>query len=174
MASARAGNVIGGGDWSEDRLIPDCIKAIQNQETILIRSPYSTRPWQHVVEPLRGYLHLAAKMLENPTKYSEAWNFGPLDSASIPVELLVEKIIQFWGSGTYHVDNRDQPHEANLLKLDLSKSNHKLGFAPKLNIDEALKMTVDWYKNFNSRVLSPKDFTLKQIEEYISPLKVIR
>jgi CDP-glucose 4,6-dehydratase len=107
-------------------------------------------------------------MLEDPIKYSEAWNFGPLDSASIPVELLVDKIIKFWGAGACHVDNRDQPHEANLLKLDLSKSNHKLGFSPKLSIDEALKMTVDWYKNFYSGASTPKDFTLKQIAKYNS------
>ncbi|MCE2928619.1 MAG: CDP-glucose 4,6-dehydratase [Candidatus Caenarcaniphilales bacterium] len=148
LASARAGNVIGGGDWSEDRLVPDCIKSLSQKQSILIRNPLATRPWQHVLEPLRGYLWLAAKMMDDPISYSQAWNFGPNDDGQINVEILVQKIIKNWGAGDYQIDKSIQPHEAHLLKLDLSKSKALLKYQPCLDINQCIALTVDWYKHY--------------------------
>lgn len=167
LASARAGNVIGGGDWSEDRLIPDCIKALANGHKIIIRNPLATRPWQHVWDPLHGYLHLASKLLDNPQRYSEAWNFGPPENSTINVENLVQKIIQYWGSGSYKIDSSIQAHEALSLKLDLSKTQSILKYQAKYTIDDSIKMTVDWYKafynKFNMFEFSSKALTLSSI-----------
>lgn len=169
LASARAGNVIGGGDWSEDRLVPDSVKALSMNKPIMIRNPYSTRPWQHVLEPLAGYLDLAYKMQTEPTKYAEAWNLGPQEDAAINVETLVTKLIKFWGKGLYKLEEQNivQPHEANYLKLDLSKTSQKLKFKPILSIDEALQMTVQWYKNFYElNSARAKEFTINQLRDY--------
>ncbi len=166
LASARAGNVIGGGDWSDDRLVPDTIKALHANETLLLRSPHATRPWQHVLEPLAGYLWLAKRLTEEPCNYNEAFNFGPLDSAAINVESLVKKLINYWGSGSYELINGIQKHEANLLKLDLSKSLQKLKFSAILDVDECLEMTVAWYKEFYYNPKNIENFTRKQIQAY--------
>lgn len=168
LASARAGNVIGGGDWSEDRLVPDSVKALSLNKPIMIRNPYSTRPWQHVLEPLAGYLELAYKLQLDPMNYVEAWNFGPREDAAINVETLVTKIIKFWGKGLYKLEtDTNQAHEANNLKLDLSKTSEKLKFRPILSIDEALQMTVQWYRNFYElHSARAKEFTLNQLRDY--------
>ncbi len=167
LASVRAGNVIGGGDWSADRLIPDCIKSLRANQEINIRNPLSTRPWQHVLEPLAGYLTLAAKLEEDPKAYADAWNFGPNDNAAISVEEVVSKMIKLWGRGKYVLDSGEHPHEANYLKLDLSKTVQRLKFKPVLNIDEALQLTVQWYKNFYEvNTTNPREFTINQIREY--------
>lgn len=150
LSSVRAGNVIGGGDWCPDRLIPDCIRALKKGEKIFIRNPGSTRPWQFVLEPLGGYLLLAAKMADDPTKFSGAWNFGPELQSSITVQSIVEEVIKNWGGGEWFTEknNNDKLHEAKLLTLDITKSKSKLKWFPVLNIKKSIEMTVDWYKKF--------------------------
>ncbi|MCE6990951.1 CDP-glucose 4,6-dehydratase [Dyadobacter sp. CY323] len=148
IASARAGNVIGGGDWSKDRIIPDIIRALSKNEPVSVRNPLSVRPWQHVLEPLGGYLHLGAKLSDNPTRFSESWNFGPNPEDNLTVEELVHLAIELWGSGSYKKTQLvDQPHEAGLLKLDINKTTNLLGWTPKYNASEAVNKTVEWYKN---------------------------
>lgn len=175
LASARAGNVIGGGDWSEDRLIPDCIKSLSQNKEIIIRSPYSIRPWQHVLEPLSGYLYLAGKMwLEGPV-YAEGWNFGPVNDGILEVEKVVQKALQIYGAGSYKVISSGDLHEAKLLRLDITKSHEKLGWVPTYNIDQAIEKTVLWYKKFYEKETNMLDFSKSQIDEYIkvSSLKCI-
>lgn len=166
LASARAGNVIGGGDWSEDRLVPDCIRFLKDGQPIVIRNPLATRPWQHVLEPVSGYFHLATKLMDNPQEFAQAWNFGPDDGSNINVGTLTEKVISFWGSGSVEHDKSHQAHEAQLLKLDLSKTKSQLKYFPVLDIDETLKMTVDWYKEYLDNEGRIRDFTVKQIKSY--------
>jgi len=168
IASVRAGNVIGGGDFSQDRIIPDCIKALEDNKAIGVRSPDSIRPWQHVLEPLYGYLLLASKMLTEGDLYSEAWNFGPYSSHIFTVKELVEKLIHHWGNGTWE-DLSDKgmnnnKHEAKLLTLDINKALYKLKWKPVLNIEDTIKMISDWYKNKKDYY----NFTLSQIKEYES------
>jgi CDP-glucose 4,6-dehydratase len=164
VASVRAGNVIGGGDWADDRLIPDCMKSLKVQKPVKIRNPNAIRPWQHVLEPLNGYLLLASKLFEDPKEYVGAWNFGPSDDAMISVKDLIEKVLRYWGNGIWiDVSNDEQPHEAQLLKLDISKARYLLEWKPKLNIDTTIKMVVDWYKKDNINY----DFDVKQLEEFI-------
>jgi CDP-glucose 4,6-dehydratase len=166
LASARAGNVIGGGDWAEDRLIPDFIRAIGAGEKIKIRSPYAIRPWQHVLEPLTGYLMLGAKLLSKGCEYAEGWNFGPDDRDAQPVEWITGKICSLWGEdASYETDTNPQPHEANYLKLDCSKAKTRLGWYPKWNIETALYQIVEWTKAYN-RGENMREFCEKQIQEY--------
>lgn len=151
IASVRAGNVIGGGDWAKDRIIPDCIKAIEADIPIEIRSPQSVRPWEHVLEPLSGYLMLGEKMYNNPVEYAEAWNFGPELSSIIPVWNIAQSVINNYERGELKdVSDPNAVHEAKLLALDISKARFKLGWVPTLNIDETIKYTVDWYKDYNN------------------------
>lgn len=150
IASVRAGNVIGGGDWAKDRIIPDCIKAIEADIPIEVRSPQSVRPWEHVLEPLSGYLMLGEKMYNYPVEYAEAWNFGPELSSIIPVWSIAQSVINNYERGELKdVSDPNAVHEAKLLALDISKARFKLGWVPTLNIDETMKYTVDWYKNYN-------------------------
>jgi CDP-glucose 4,6-dehydratase len=152
LSSIRAGNVIGGGDWGQDRLLPDCVRALSQDKPILIRNPNATRPWQHVLEPLSGYLLLGARMYEDGACYGDAWNFGPSDTEVLTVEEVVKRVIKYWGSGSMTVspslNASDSPalHEANWLKLDCSKALTLLNWRPRLSIDQALKETVEWYK----------------------------
>lgn len=150
IASARAGNVIGGGDWAKDRIIPDIINALSNKRNIYIRNPNSVRPWQHVLEPLSGYLQLAALMSQNSDElYSDSWNFGPYLEDNLTVHELAEKAIKIWGNGNISTSEyKDNLHEANLLKLDISKSMSLLGWKPKWNADRAIEETINWYKEF--------------------------
>ena len=149
VATVRAGNVIGGGDWAKDRIMTDCITALEEDRPIQVRNPQSIRPWQHVLEPLNGYLLLGSKMAEDPVKYSGAWNFGPDPESIIMVKEVVEKVIKYYGKGTWKdVSNPNEVHEAKLLNLDTSKARFILGWKPKLNVDEAIKMTVEWYKKY--------------------------
>ena len=168
LASARAGNVIGGGDWANDRLIPDFIRAITQGLEVKIRSPYAIRPWQHVLEPLSGYLLLAAKLFTDGIHYAEPWNFGPDDKDARNVEWIISTIFKLWGESTsYSIDNNPQPHEANYLKLDCSKAKAELNWIPKWDIETALKSIVDWNKAF----LEGKDIrkvTLEQINNYLN------
>ncbi|MBU3170209.1 CDP-glucose 4,6-dehydratase [Clostridium estertheticum] len=167
LASVRAGNVIGGGDWAEDRLVPDIIKYLIKSESVSIRNPFAIRPWQHVLEPLNGYMMLAETMWQNGEKYSEAWNFGPDDDHVITVGELTDKLTKLWkGNLEIKKDNRKQPHEATLLKLDCSKAKLRLGWHPKLNLEDTLIWTVNWYKEFVANRNAMKEVTLKQIEAY--------
>lgn len=146
-ATTRAGNVIGGGDWALDRIVPDCIQALRESKPIFIRSPNATRPWQHVLEPLSGYLLLAVKLAQEPKRYGGSWNFGPSSNATRTVEDLARGIIQRWGSGRLVVDApSDLPHEACLLQLSIDKAVHHLSWHPRWNFDQTLNHTVSWYK----------------------------
>ncbi len=166
IASARAGNVIGGGDWSGDRLLPDCIRALKSNKEIVIRNPEYIRPWQHVLEPLSGYLHLASKMFENGPRYSGAWNFGPELNCAASVEEIVNRVIKLWGNGNW-VASGNVPaslHETKLLSLDICKAKHELHWQPKWDIDTALEKTIEWYKNDKSTIV--RDLCVQQIREY--------
>ena len=165
VASVRAGNVIGGGDWSKDRIIPDCIKSIEDNEAIEIRNPNATRPWQHVLEPLYGYLLLAYKLSMKPTEYAEAWNFGPYINSIISVQDIANKMVEVYGKGFIKTQTpSNQLHEANLLALDITKSYSKLNWKPILSIDETINFTVDWYRKYrNTDVL---DLNIEQISKY--------
>lgn len=149
IASVRAGNVIGGGDWAIDRIIPDCIRALEEGKAIQIRSPKAIRPWQHVLEPLSGYLLLAQKMWNEPTKYCEGWNFGPRMESITTVWNVVEKVVNEYGQGSLKdVSDHTTVHEAKLLMLDINKSVFELGWEPKMNINQCIALTVDWYKRY--------------------------
>jgi CDP-glucose 4,6-dehydratase len=166
LASARAGNVIGGGDWAEDRLIPDFIRSIVRGEKLKIRSPYAIRPWQHVLEPLCGYLLLCQKLHSNGPEFAEGWNFGADDNDSRNVEWITKKICEFWGDGvSYEVDDNPQPHEANYLKLDCSKAKALLGWHPEWNIESSLKEIVAWYKAFLNGS-DMREVTIAQINKF--------
>ena len=167
LASVRAGNVLGGGDWQVDRIVPDCIRHLERGEPIVVRNPHAIRPWQHVLEPLSGYLLLAEKMHDKPTSYFGAWNFGPEDSSFFTVGTLVDTIVKVWGKGSW--EDRSMPgavHEAHLLKLDISKAKSLLGWSPVWGIEKAVCATVDWYKTYgNSQVY---DLCLRQIRDYMN------
>ncbi|MBN1502547.1 CDP-glucose 4,6-dehydratase [Candidatus Woesearchaeota archaeon] len=164
VGTARAGNVIGGGDWAQDRLIPDCIKSLKENKVIEIRNPQSTRPWQHVLEPLSGYLILAQKLYEKE-RVDSAWNFGPGLESILPVKDVVEKFIKKWGRGKWiDISNKEELHEAKSLSLDISKAYFLLKWKPRIDIDEALNMTVDWYKKHGKK--SSYQMCLKQIQQY--------
>jgi CDP-glucose 4,6-dehydratase len=168
VASARAGNVIGGGDWATDRLIPDFLRAVLKNEKVLIRCPHAIRPWQHVLEPLGGYLILAQKIFENGPRYAGAWNFGPDDSDARPVEWLVNRLCTQWGeNASYAIDTGAHPHEAHYLKLDCSKAKSELGWRPRWTLDKALDSIVQWTKNYQHGH-DVKKTCLQQIEEYSS------
>lgn len=170
IASVRAGNVIGGGDWSRNRLIPDCIRALENEEIIEIRNPNAIRPWEHVLEPLSGYLLLGLKIYNNPSLYCEAWNFGPNINSAIPVIDICNKIVDKYGRGNIKcIENREKIYESNILTLDISKAIFKLGWHPTLNIDEALSLTVDWYKRYRNE--NTYDLCLEQIKIFCDSLK---
>jgi len=166
VASARAGNVIGGGDWATDRLIPDFLRAIVKQEKVLIRNPRAVRPWQHVLDPLCGYLTLAERLYQDGPRHSGAWNFGPDDTDAQPVEWLVRNLCAKWGKGaSYAIDAGPQPHEAHSLKLDCSKARTELGWRPCWNLDKALGSIVTWTRD-SAAPGDPLDVTRKQIREY--------
>jgi CDP-glucose 4,6-dehydratase len=149
IAVARAGNVIGGGDWSADRLIPDIARALQQESIISIRNPHSVRPWQHVLEPLMGYLELGMKITENPLEFGQAYNFGPYASDALSVEEIVQMAIQSWGSGEYVLEASDvNPHEAGLLKLSIEKAQQSLRWNPVYTAQVAVERTINWYKQF--------------------------
>lgn len=167
IASARAGNVIGGGDWAVDRLIPDFIRAILKREDVKIRSPYAIRPWQHVLEPLTGYIMMAEKLCSDGPEFAEPWNFGPDDTDASNVEYIANRFNELWGgSFSYSIDCEPQPHEASYLKLDCSKAKLRLGWQPVWNLDKALKYTVEWYKAWIGKEDMRKVSDI-QISEYL-------
>lgn len=168
IASARAGNVIGGGDFAKDRIIPDIVRALQAGVAITVRNPDAVRPWQHVLEPLGGYLLLGDTLAKNPTTTDAAWNFGPYMADCLTVRELVEASITAWESGTYYVPERGgQPHEAGLLKLDISKAQSQLGWQPYYNSRQAIQLTIDWFKQAMVAPDRVADFTKSQIEAYM-------
>jgi len=171
MSSVRAGNVIGGGDWALDRIVPDTINALVQGKPVSVRSPHAIRPWQHVLEPLSGYLWLTTMMLRYGERYSSAWNFGPNSTGNVTVRDLVEKIIDRWGTGSWldlSEGCRNEPHEANFLKLDCTKANNLLHWYPVYDISEALDATVGWYRQYYTNSSTGSFlFTLQQIEAYI-------
>lgn len=169
LSSVRAGNVIGGGDWGKNRLLPDCIKAISSKKKITIRNPYAIRPWQYVLDPLHGYLLLGAMMYGHGAKYGGAWNFGPENENTITVEELVRLAIGCWGSGSYVVDRTCHPHEASLLKLDTTKARTLLGWKSIYGIQKTIERAVDWYKNFYSGMQAEKayEMTRNEILDYM-------
>ena len=166
VASARAGNVIGGGDWARDRLVPDCIRALGAHQQIVIRSPEAVRPWQHVLEALSGYLVLAQELYANGAQRGEAWNFGPDESDARSVEWIVKRVCELWGENAgYRVDSGSKPHEAALLRLDSSKARMRLGWKPKWDVERALAKTMEW----TAAIGSEEDLAqicFRQIAEY--------
>lgn len=167
IASVRAGNVIGGGDWALDRIIPDCMRALESGRPIDIRSPKSIRPWQHVLEPLGGYLLLASKMWDKPTEFCEGWNFGPRQDSISTVWDVAQKVVRNYGSGSLRdLSDPNALHEASLLMLDISKAKFRLGWQPVMDIDRTVNMTVDWYKRYRSSDV--QGLCLEQIEQYVN------
>ncbi|MFE5324708.1 CDP-glucose 4,6-dehydratase [Paenibacillus sp. NPDC056579] len=167
IATARAGNVIGGGDWANDRLIPDCIRSLINNEDIIIRNPYSIRPWQHVLEPISGYLLLCENLYNYGVKYAESWNFGPYDKDAKDVKWIVEKLCDKWPQKVnYKIITSDELHEAKYLKLDCSKAIMELGWIPKWDIDYTLDKIIEWNLSYIQNQSEALTVTLKQIEEY--------
>lgn len=166
LATVRAGNVIGGGDWAQDRLIPDIVAAFEQGKPVHIRNPHSIRPWQHVLEPLRGYLMLAEKLVEDGPAYAEAWNFGPNDEDAKPVGWIVEQMAARWGNGAHwEVDAGEHPHEAGYLKLDISKARSRLHWSPILRLEEALSLIVDWAQQRKTGA-DARGLTQGQIKSY--------
>ena len=153
IAVCRAGNVIGGGDWSKDRLVPDIAKALNANKKVIIRNPKAVRPWQHVIEPLFGYLELGLKLNYDPIKYAQAYNFGPNSDDALSVEEMVVKSIKCWESGTFNLEvNSNIPHEAGLLKLDITKATTELNWKPVFNAQTAVELTINWYKNYYKNI----------------------
>jgi CDP-glucose 4,6-dehydratase len=169
LATIRAGNVIGGGDWSADRIVPDCMKALALNESIMIRHPEAVRPFQFVLEPISAILCLMAKMWHNKTDYSSAWNVGPLSSSKVTVRELVSSILESWGGGKW-VDaskqSQNEPHESNLLLLDPQKAIAHLGWTPIYTVEEAVKKTVNWYRAYNENK-NMFEYSRNQIDEYV-------
>ncbi len=171
MATARAGNVIGGGDWALDRLIPDCVKFINAGEKIEIRNPVAVRPWQHVLEPLSGYLLLGEKLLEYGQHFADGFNFGPYEDSVLKVAEVAQKVVENYGKGEVVVHKRDNLHEANLLMLNIEKAEKVLGWTPTYTANQAIRETVDWYKHFYAEDTDMYNFTLNQINKYEENIK---
>lgn len=174
MATARAGNVIGGGDWALDRLIPDCVRYINAGEKIEIRNPIAVRPWQHVLEPLSGYLLLGQRLLEKGKKYAEGFNFGPNEDSVLRVADVAKKVCEYYKKGEVTVHKKDNLHEANLLMLNIEKAEKVLGWIPTLSADEAIKNTVEWYKHFYEKDVDIYKFTIEQITKFSEHFKEIK
>ncbi len=177
IASARSGNVIGGGDFAKNRLIPDMVRSFSRRETVRLRYPQASRPWQHVLEPLWGYMLLARNLVKNGSQFSGAWNFGPASKDTQTVGNIVDTFTSFWDEipgwrPQWCLDDGDHPHEAGLLKLDCSKAKTLLGWETKLNVDQAIEWTAEWYKTYLSEAAGNVwDVTQKQIKAYEKLLK---
>lgn len=169
LASARAGNVIGGGDWASDRLIPDILRAFENKQAVVVRNPQATRPWQHVLEPLSGYLVLAQQLYQAPQDYAEGWNFGPQDEDAKPVEWILDQMVSRWEGSRWVLDQNAHPHEAGYLKLDISKAKARLHWQPTWRLDNTLAKIITWHQAW----LAKKDMQaicLNEINEYMSEM----
>jgi CDP-glucose 4,6-dehydratase len=167
LASARAGNVIGGGDWATDRLIPDILRAFEQSQPVIIRNPKATRPWQHVLEPLSGYLTLAERLCTDGQECAEGWNFGPHDDDARPVLWIVGYMVSSWGNGaSWQLDRGEHPHEANHIKLDISKAKARLGWEPRWSLVTGIQATTDWHQKWLAGT-DMKAVTLEQIKQYL-------
>lgn len=168
LSSVRAGNVIGGGDWADDRIIPDCMRALERNEPIKIRNPHAIRPWQHVLEPLSGYLWLAAKQYLEPGLYEGGWNFGPGSTGNVPVSDIATMVVNEWGSGFWVCEDSDaeKAHEAKVLKLDITKANDELDWRPVYSVRETIETTVNWYLVHSTGSESVQALTIEQIRAY--------
>ena len=167
LASVRAGNVIGGGDWAKDRLIPDILRSFEANNSVIIRNPNATRPWQHVLEPLSGYLMLAQKLYSNHEKYSEGWNFGPKENDVKPVKWILDKMTSIWPGSSWSYDNSNNPHEASFLKLDISKAEDRLDWKPIWKLDNSLERIIIWHKAWKNK----EDVQLLCLAEIIEYMK---
>ncbi len=167
LASGRAGNVIGGGDWAADRLVPDIIRSVLNQKTLEIRNPKSTRPWQHVLEPVGGYFHLAEKLFQDGAGFDEGFNFGPSTNDHCDVETIIQTMNKYWNNKIKYeiIKSENNPHEAHYLSLDCTKAKNKLGWVPKWNVDQALQKTVEWVLAYQEQK-NMREVCLSQIGEY--------
>lgn len=166
VASVRAGNVIGGGDWAKDRIVPDCIRALEAGKPIGIRSPKAVRPWQHVLEPLSGYMLLAMKMWDEPTRYCEGWNFGPENSGVSTVWEVAEALVKAYGKGSLQdLSDPNALHEAKLLTLDISKARYRMDWRPRLDMERTIALTVDWYKRY--RNMDVYGLCVEEINQYL-------
>lgn len=168
LTSSRAGNVIGGGDWADDRIIPDCVRALTKEETIQVRNPHAIRPWQHVLEPLSGYLWLAARQIQQPGHFEGGWNFGPAAAGNVDVRRIVELAVEAWGDGKWDAPEtpHDRLHEAKFLKLDITKASSLLEWEPACSVPQAVTDTMAWYRAYADGSADMKAFTLNQIGEY--------
>jgi len=167
ISSARAGNVIGGGDWSANRLIPDGIRSLLNKKSIFLRNPNFNRPWQHVLEPLRGYLVLAKRQFKDPKKYSDAWNFGTRNNSVKSVKEIVQYMVKFWGSGKIKINKQNKYYEQKNLQLDIKKAKSKLNWYPTYSVKKAVQITTEWYREVFLLKNDPYKVTNKQIKEYM-------
>lgn len=167
LASVRAGNVIGGGDWATDRLIPDFFRSIDNDKILSVRSLQAVRPWQHVLDPLSGYLMLAEKLVINDDNFAEAWNFGPEQSDAKTVFWVLDRLSEKFSNAKWQEETINQPHEANMLKLDISKAKLKLGWTPQWSLETAIDNTIKWYQAFKKNE-NMTEFSIKQIKAYQS------
>lgn len=168
LASVRAGNVIGGGDWAKDRLIPDILRSFENNQPVIIRNPHSIRPWQHVLEPLSGYLLVAQKLYTEGPAFAEGWNFGPNEMDATPVQAIVDTMVGLWGDkASWQLDGQDHPHEAHYLKLDCSKAKMRMEWHPRWDLNTTLSRIVSWHKAW----LAGEDmrtYTLNEINDYMN------
>lgn len=167
IATARAGNVIGGGDWAKDRLLPDIVRALSQRRDIVLRNPESTRPWQYVLEPLSGYLLLGSLLYQKNITYSGAWNFGPRDSDVVTVETLVKQAIKIWGKGHYVIQKNNAKHEAKLLKLNILKAKNQLHWQPHYDSQTAIRETIEWYKKYYNKKTDMYEYSIKQLNKYM-------
>lgn len=168
IASVRAGNVIGGGDWSADRIVPDSIKALQQHQPVLLRNPASTRPWQHVLEPLSGYIALACKLHGDAKRFSGSWNFGPRADSIRTVQNLAQNIVSCWGSGEVKlIEDHARPHEARLLQLNCDKAIQNLGWTPRWDFEQTIAITVKWYREITDG-MPAREITSRQIDQYMA------
>jgi len=170
LASVRAGNVIGGGDWASDRLIPDILRSFDLNEPVIVRNPKTTRPWQHVLEPLSGYLTLAQKLYDNCDEYAEGWNFGPEEKDVQPVNWVLDKMISKWSNSSWSTDNNFNPYEADYLKLDISKARERLNWKPVWELEIALERIIYWHKAWKNKE-DMQLLCLKEIEEYMKDMR---
>ncbi len=171
LASARAGNVIGGGDWSDDRLIPDILRAFEKNEPVVVRNPLSTRPWQHVLEPISGYLVLAQHLYEEGSNVAEGWNFGPKDEDCKPVSWILDRMVTNWGNGaSWELDINNNPHEAGYLKLDCSKAAMRLNWYPKWNLEYTLESIINWHQHYLGQK-NIQELCLLEIAKYQKDIK---